>query len=90
MSTFDIKEYIAQIAQSVLSLQPDYDFQLTEVSGLAGLEGIISGQVAFDRQSLNAFSAFWGRCYYMLKTQQFNPYLLEKRQTDYKPYKSAS
>ena len=48
MSTFDIKEYIAQIAQSVLSLQPDYDFQLTEVSGLAGLEGIISGQVAYD------------------------------------------
>ena len=48
MSTFDIKEYIAQIAQSVLSLQPDYDFQLTEVSGLAGFEGIISGQVAFD------------------------------------------
>ena len=48
MSTFDIKEYIAQIAQSVLSLQPDYDFQLTEVSGLAGLEGIVSGQVAFD------------------------------------------
>lgn len=48
MNTFNVKEYIAQIAQSVLSLQPDYDFQLTEVSGLAGLEGIISGQVAFD------------------------------------------
>ena len=48
MSTFDIKEYIAQVAQNVLSQQPDYDFQLTEVSGLAGLEGIISGQVAYD------------------------------------------
>ena len=48
MSTFDIKEYIAQVAENVLSQQPDYDFQLTEVSGLGGLEGIISGQVAYD------------------------------------------
>ena len=48
MNTFNIKDYIAQVAENVLSAQPDYDFQLTEVSGLGGLEGIVSGQVAFD------------------------------------------
>lgn len=48
MNTFNIKAYIARVAETVLSLQPGYDFQLTEVSGLAGLEGIVSGQVAYD------------------------------------------
>ena len=48
MSTFKIKDYIATIAANVLSHVEGYDFQLTEVSGLAGLEGIISGSTTYD------------------------------------------
>jgi hypothetical protein len=48
MSTFNLKTYIANLAENVLQNIPGYDFQLTEVSGVNGLEGIISGQTAYD------------------------------------------
>lgn len=48
MGEFDIKTYIAGVAENVLSHVEGYDFQLTEVSGIGGLEGILSNQATYD------------------------------------------
>lgn len=47
-TVFKIKDYIANVAENVLSHVEGYDFTLTEVSGLGGLEGIINGQTSAD------------------------------------------
>lgn len=48
MSTFDLKTYIANLEETVLKNIEGYDFTLTEVSGVNGLEGILQGQTAAD------------------------------------------
>lgn len=45
MNSFNLKSYMTAIVDNHLSTLPHFDFSLTEVSGLGGLEGILSGQV---------------------------------------------
>lgn len=50
MATFDIKTYIENLCDffAHLQIEPPFDFEFTQVSGLNGLEGVISGQSHYD------------------------------------------
>lgn len=48
MNTFNIKNYIAEVISTKLSLLADYDFTQTEVAGIDSLEGVLQGSTSFD------------------------------------------
>lgn len=50
MATFDIQTYIKNLCDNFahLQIEPPFDFEFTEVSGVNGLEGIISGSPKYD------------------------------------------
>lgn len=48
MSEFSIKDYISNFVAEQSETVKDFDYTFTEVSGLNGLEGILSGQTAYN------------------------------------------